>query len=348
MTRRRPDPMALLRLRYVKEYADRTGRVRRYFRRRGMPSVALPGEPGSRDFMAAYQAAMEAAPIRTARHGAGTFGSLVTAYYQAVEFANLKPSSQKLYRLVLDGMVETHGHRMTHDLPANKVRVILEAIGKTRPGMANLTRAILRRVMRFAVETGWRNDNPVAGIRPYKLLSRHTWTEAELAAYEARWPLGTRERLAYALLLYTGQRAGDVVRMRRSDISSGAIHVVQQKTGAELSITLHAALLTAIKAGPSKGIYLIGDEHGRPIKRPALTALVKKAAATAGLSAHCLPHGLRKAILRRLAERGSSSKEIAAVSGHRTLKEIERYTDAADQARLSASAIGKLSEDGGV
>lgn len=340
--------MAKLVLRYVKEYRDRTGRLRRYFRRRGAPAVALPGEPGSREFMAAYQAAMDAPPVRSARHAAGTFGALVTAYCQAVEFANLKASTQKLYRLVLDNLVEAHGHRMVHDLPPNKVRTIIETIGRTKPGMANLTRSILHRVLRYAVETGWRNDNPAAGIRPYKLASRHTWTEADLSAYEARWPLGTRERLAYALLLYTGQRAGDVVRMRRADISGGAIHVVQQKTGASLTITLHAALLTALKAGPTNGLHLIGDEHGRPIKRPALTRLVKRAAADAGLPSHCLPHGLRKAILRRLAERGASSKEIAGVSGHRTLKEVERYTNAADQAKLAAAAIGRLKEDGGV
>jgi integrase len=56
----------------------------------------------------------------------------------------------------------------------------------------------------------------------------------------------------------------------------------------------------------------------------------------------CVAHGLRKAALRRLAEHGSTTKEIAAVSGHRSLSEIERYTAKADQAGLAHSAIGKL------
>jgi integrase len=60
------------------------------------------------------------------------------------------------------------------------------------------------------------------------------------------------------------------------------------------------------------------------------------------LPPRCVPHGLRKAIMRRLAEHGSSAKEIASISGHRTLKEIERYTASADQVRLSKAAMAKL------
>jgi integrase len=181
----------------------------------------------------------------------------------------------------------------------------------------------------------------------YKLGTHHTWTEAELDAFEARWPLGTRERLAYDLLLYTGQRVGDVVRMRRSDIVQGAVVVVQDKTAEPLKIQIHPALARALKAGPSNGIYLIGDATGRPIQRRGLSSLIVKAAKLAGLPRKCVAHGLRKAILRRLAEHGSSTKQIQAVSGHRTLTEIERYTRQADQRKLAKSAIGRLPDRGG-
>jgi integrase len=53
-------------------------------------------------------------------------------------------------------------------------------------------------------------------------------------------------------------------------------------------------------------------------------------------------HGLRKAALRRLAEHGSTVKQIQAVSGHRTLTEIERYTQQAEQQRLAKAAIALL------
>ena len=70
-----------------------------------------------------------------------------------------------------------------------------------------------------------------------------------------------------------------------------------------------------------------------------LSAVVERAARAAGLPAKCVPHGLRKALMRRLAERGATTKQIASVSGHKTLKEVERYTAAADQARLARATI---------
>ena len=111
---------------------------------------------------------------------------------------------------------------------------MVEEIGAAKPAMANITRAVLRLLMQYAVETELRLDNPVTGLKAYRTGTRHTWTDDELSQFERRWPLGTRERLAFALALYTGQRSGDIVKMRRSDLSDGLIRVVQQKTGAEL------------------------------------------------------------------------------------------------------------------
>jgi integrase len=130
--------------------------------------------------------------------------------------------------------------------------------------------------------------------------------------------------------------------MRRADISGGAIAVVQQKTGVALSVPIHPELAAALKAGPANGLNLMGAPNGRPITSRALTDLMKRAAGAAGLPPECLPHGLRKAQMRRLAESGASTKQIASISGHKTLHEVERYTAAADQRRLSRGAIAKL------
>jgi enterobacteria phage integrase len=336
--------MTLIKLPYVKVYRDRHGRVRRYFHRKGQPDVALPGLPGSEEFAAAYQAALAAPPKARSRHAAGTLARLVEEYYQSVEFTNLKPSSRALYQGVLDPVAKRDGHRFVHDMPRDKVRKIIQEIGEKRPGMANLTRKALRRLLTYAVDNGWRTDNPVVGIPQYKLGTHHTWTDAELAAFEARWPIGTRERLVYALLACLGQRIGDTSQMKRGDIAGGAITVKQEKTGAELEIPLHPEVVTALREYPVKGIYLIGDKHGRPIGSRALSALMKRAIRAAGLPDRCVPHGLRKALMRRLAESSASTKEIASVSGHRTLAQIEDYTRAADQRKLSKSAMAKLAD----
>jgi integrase len=240
---------------------------------------------------------------------------------------------------------QKHGHRLVRDLEPNKARAIIHAIGSDRPGMANLTISILKKLMAYAMKIGMRDSNPVVGIDRYRQGSHHTWTEDELAAYEARWPLGTRERLAFALLLYTGQRVGDVSRLKRSDIAGGTLRLVQEKTGTPLTIPIHPALDRAIRAGPTNGINSIGDKNGRPMLAASLSGLVSRAAAVAGLPNRCKPHGLRKAILRRLAEHGATAKQIAAVSGHKTLGEVARYTRAADQAVLSKAAIDLLPDE---
>ncbi len=340
--------MTRIKLRYVSEYLDRHGKLRRYFRRRGGRSIALPGLAGSIEFMAAYQAALAVVspPPPSPKHViTGSLAAVTAAYLRSADFANLSPSSQRSYRVALKPILAAHGHRLVRDLPKEAARHVIEEIGATRPGMANLTRAVLSKVIAYAIETGVRSDNPFAGLKPYRLGTYHTWTDAEIAQFERRWPLGTRERLAFALLLYTGQRGGDVVKMVRSDIVDGRIRVAQDKarkgTTNELMIPIHPALARALQAGPVVGMqHIITDARGKPLR--AITELIERAAKLAGLPARCVAHGLRKATLRRLAEHGSTTKEIAAVSGHRSLAEIERYTARADQAGLARSAIAKL------
>ena len=337
--------MTRLRLKYVHEYIDRHGRVRRYVRKGGK-HIPLPGMPGSPDFMEAYQAALrlKPTPIVTTRNRESTLAALVERFLLSADFVNLKAASQKTYQKALGPVLSAHGHRLVGDLEIDKARKVIEDIGARAPGMANLTRSVLTKLFNYAVDIGLRRDNPFARVPRYKLGSYHTWTEDELLTYEARWPLGTRERLAYALLLYTTQRVGDAVRMRRSDVVNGALTIKQNKTSTELVIPLHPELLDAIKAGPSLGLYLIGDRRGRPITADRLSALVLAAARAAALPRECVPHGLRKAGIRRLAEHGATTKQIASVSGHKSLREIERYTAAADQKKLAQQAVRKLGQ----
>jgi len=345
--------MTRIKLKYVNEYRDRHGRVRRYFRRKGQRSIVLPGLPGSIEFMAAYQAALAIAapPPSSPKHViAGSLAAVAAGYFRSADFANLSPSSQRSYSVALKPILAAHGHRLVRELPKEAARHLIEDIGARRPGMANLTRSVLSKVVAYASETGIRIDNPFAGLKPYRLGTYHTWTDAEIAQFERRWPLGTRERLAFALLLYTGQRGGDVVKMRRSDIVDGRIRVAQDKarkgTVNELLIPIHPALARALQAGPVVGMtHLIANARGTPMQR--LTKFIAAATKAAGLPPRCVAHGLRKAALRRLAEAGSTTKQIAAVSGHRSLSEIERYTARADQAGLAQSAIAKLPDEEG-
>jgi integrase len=336
-------PMTSIRLKYIHEFRDRAGNLRRYVRRPGMRKVALPGLPGSPEFMEAYSAALSGQPMPKAKHGPGTLSDLVARYFTSSRFTNLSATSQATYRNALSKHCERDGHRMVHDLTPEKAEKIIAEIGATKRGLANLHRSILSAVFRYAVKLRMRPDNPfsVDVIEPYKLGSHHTWTDAELDAFRQRWPLGTRERLAFAVLLYTGQRVSDAVKLKRTDVMS----IRQTKTGAELRIPAHPALVRAIKAGPSNGVYIIGGENGQPMSDGALTKFMLRAIKKAKLPDQCVPHGLRKANQRLLAEGGATTKQMQAISGHRTLKETERYSAAANQASLAAAAIALMPDE---
>jgi integrase len=107
---------------------------------------------------------------------------------------------------------------------------------------ANTLRKVLRTMMKHAVEIGLRADDPTRDVRAIRVRSDgfHSWNDDEIAQFEKRHPTGTPARLALALLLYTGQRRSDVVRMGPQHIRNGVLGVRQHKTGFELAIPVHS------------------------------------------------------------------------------------------------------------
>jgi enterobacteria phage integrase len=343
--------MARIKLRYVHGYVDRHGKARFYFRRKGARRIVLPGLPGSDEFMATYQNCLDAkskpAPA-LARKIEGSFGRLVTEFYASKAFNhNLKASSQRNYRGVLESLVKNHGHRAVSMMTPEAVERIINRIGAEKPAMANLTRAVLRQLMKFAVKEKMTTLNPVLGVEAFEVGEHHCWNDAELRQFERHWKIGTRERLAYALLLYTAQRVGDVASRTRSHVQDGEIYVVQEKTGAELWIPIHPELATALKGYPANGLALVGKANGQPLTTQGLSLLMSRAIDDAGLPGRCVPHGLRKALMRIMAESGATAKEIAGISGHKTLRQIEHYTKAADQRILARAAMDKVRTNSG-
>src|SRR5262245_829721 len=213
-----------------------------------------------------------------------------------------------------------------------------------RPGAARNLLSALRVLMDLAITEGIRSDDPTAGIKRPKLSKDgwHTWEEPEIEQYEARHPIGTRARLAFALALYTGQRSSDLIKMGMQHVRDGQISVAQQKTGARVWIPLHPDLKAILDATPSAHLVFIVTEHGRPYANAkSFGNAVGKWEKAAGL-AECPWHGLRKACARRLAEAGCTAHEIMSITGHTTLAEVERYARAASQKKLAAAAMKKV------
>jgi integrase len=329
---------------YCNGFLDRHGKARWYFRRAGFKKVPLPSLPWSPEFMAAYEQALagQRAAVGAERIIPGTLRALAVSYFASPAFRTTRPSTQYSYRNIIDRLCAEHGDKRVAFLQRDHVIKLLAARAAT-PGAANALRRSLRALMRHAVEIGMRSDDPTRDVRKLptgNCEGYHSWTEGEIEQFERHHPVGSRARLAFALLLYTGQRRSDVVRMGRQHFSDNAICVRQVKTGREVWIPVHEALAPILAEASANLTFLLTDQ-GKPYTAAGFGNWFRDQCRAAGLSG-CSAHGLRKAAARRLAEAGCTTHEIAAITGHASLKEVARYTEAVDRRRLAASAMAKV------
>jgi integrase len=268
--------------------------------------------------------------------------ALRVSYLNSPNFRSLAPSTQSAYRSIIDRLCEATGNHRVAMLERKHV-VNMMAARSDQPTTANDLRKVLRAMMQHAIEIGLRQDDPTRETKAIRVKSDgfHSWTEDEISQYEAKHPIGSRARLAFALLLYTGQRRSDVARMGRQHVRDGLLHVKQAKTGAELWIPVAPQLQEIIDASPVNQLTFVVTELGKPFHSNSFSNWFRLECDKAGLP-HCSSHGLRKACARRLADAGCTQHEIAAITGHASLKEVVRYTKGADQKRLAGSAMQKL------
>jgi integrase len=333
---------------YVHAFVDRHGKARYYFRRPGYKRVPLPGLPWSPEFMSEYEGAMkgERAPrveIGANRSRPGTVTAAVVGYFGSLAFASLADGTRRIRRQTLERFRAEHGDKGIATLARTHIERMINAKAAT-PGAAINFLVALRGLMRHAVAVGLRADDPTVGVRcpTFRSAGFYTWSEHDVAAFEATHPIGTQARLAFALLLYTAQRRSDVIKMGRQHVREGLVRIRQSKTGTELVIPVHPELQAVLDATPAEHLTFLTTHGGRPFHPDVFTRWFKVQCRQSGLPARASVHGLRKAACRRLAEAGASANVIASISGHRTLREVERYTAAADQARLARQGIEAL------
>lgn len=225
-------------------------------------------------------------------------------------------------------------------------RHVVNLLADKTPAQAMHWLTALRGLMRWAVAAGVRSTDPTTGVKAprYSTPGHHSWTEDEIAQFEQKHPPGSLPRLALMLLLYTGQRKSDVVRMGVGMLHGNALCFTQQKTGRYLEVPIHGALAPELlSVAPTfivnqRGVAYTADTFGKAFRRWCDEA---------GLPERCTSHGLRKAACRRLAEAGCTAPQIASISGHTTLSEVQRYIAAAKQAKLARSAMERIGNPSG-
>ena len=293
--------------------------------------------------MAAYQAAMASAPaaIGAKRNVPGTVAYVVAAYLDSQShFGRLAPGTRAMQRAILERFREAHGGLPFRTMPPKFIAWLLD---QKKPHAARNWFKTIRALCRFAIALGIRSDDPTRDVALPKIKTdgHHTWTPDEIAQFEAHHAIGTKARLAFALLRFTMQRRGDVIHMGRQHVRGGELHVTQQKTGVVLVLPVHPELAAIIEATPGDHLTFLVTKSGKPYAGTDFSEQFRAWCNEAGLPARCTAHGLRKAGLTWGADQGWSAHELQAWGGHKTLKEVERYTKAADQRRAARAALNR-------
>jgi integrase len=330
--------------RYVSAFKDRHGKERIRFRRTGWQTHYAVAELGSAEFTQEYHSWIAGGKIQVGKDRAepGSFDDLITRYYKSPAFTDLKTSTQATYRGELERFRANYGGRRVKTMSARNVAKLMENMVGTKSAANNLKKR-LSQLFDFAILLGLRRDNPAKPVRGYRIKSGgfQTWQEEQIAAFEARHPIGTTARLAFDLALYTAQRRSDVRAMGPQHVENGKIRVRQLKTGKTLLIPIHPRLAESIATTPTGHLAYIVSERGAPYTKESFGMWFAKRVKEAGLSGYSL-HGLRKAASRRMAEVGLSNQLIKSITGHTSDSEVARYTRDAEQERMADLAMEGL------
>lgn len=325
----------------VTTYKDRHGRARYRFRKKGCPPYTFRHAPGTEGFREEYEKARNASMEPAQRFHPFTYDALCASYYRTAKWLGMKPSSQRTYRGIIERFRKTNGHKDARRVTTAAIDAKLAKMAST-PAAANNLRKTLAKLHRHAIKLGWRVDNPVTATDGYKPgKGWHCWTEGEIATFEARWSLGTRERLAMALLLHTALRRSDMVTVGRQHRQGDEFYLRHEKNDSGTIIPIAPELAAAIDALDTGHLTYLVTEFGKPFTANGFGNWFRTRCDMAGLP-QCSAHGLRKAMSRRLAESGATPLEGRAITGHKTDKQFAYYAEQANRRVLAGTAMGKV------
>jgi integrase len=320
----------------------RHGRVVWFVRIDKGPRIRIRGDYGTPEFLAAYQAAIDgkAAPDATS-FNAKTLGWLVEQYRQSSAWAKLSNATRRQRECILHAVVSTAGR----DSFSRVDTAAIERGVERRAAHPHAQRHFLqtmRGLFQWAVKAKHALSDPTRDLKTIRpATDGHTpWPQEWCDAFEARWSRGTRERLAYDVLLYTGFRVGDAVRVGRPHVRNGTITLRTEKSGTTVSIPILPPLQASIEAGPIGELTFIAGERRRPLSKEGFANWFREACRTAKVPGS--PHGLRKAAATRAADNGATEAELEAIFGWRGGHMASLYTRAANRAKLARQAASKL------
>jgi integrase len=300
---------------------------------------------GTPEFDAEYHAAMTARRPASGSAPAGTLAWLIERYRETPAWRDLSLSTRRQRETILAHIINSAGKQ-----PYGQITRATIVAGRDRrhatPAQARHFLETMRGLFRWATDSQLARTDPTAGVadpaRP-KNSGIPVWTEEEVAAYEQRWPLGTRQRVWLDLLLYTGLRRGDAVRLGRQHVRNGVATIKTEKTETEVTLPILPVLAETLKAGPCGDLTFVVGASGRPLDKRSFGNQFRKACRAAGVRRSA--HGLRKVAATRAANASATVAELEAIFGWTGGRMASLYTRAADRRQLAHRAMHKLANE---
>jgi integrase len=343
---------------FLHRHVSRHGKVVYYVklssRERGR-GIRIGGQYRGEEFMAAYHAAVRGSPITSkqliGKHGSGSVGWLINLYRHSRDWGELLSQGTRKQR----GPILKQIENAAGDLPIAAItrKKIEEGISARTPNQGRHFKNTASALFKWAVEQELHDRNPTNGIKVTRGDGEGhlAWPIEMIEQFEQRWPLGTKQRLVFDVLLYIGLRRGDAAQLGKQHVRSGVVHLMTEKSGGRMPIYIpvHPALAASLAACPSRGLAIIAKPDGTNYGKEALGNFFREAVRAAGIPVSkkgsdekgYSAHGLRKASATIAAESGATESELNAMFGWSGHQMAQLYTKKADRKRLAARVAAK-------
>lgn len=319
----------IIRIKGLKRYVDKTGRVRLYHRNTG---TALDPKLSGAELAIIVARLDRAKP----HHAANTFGGLLDSYQSSLRFTRLAARTQRDYNKIIAYLAPLRDKPLsTFDVPfIAKLRDKTFAI--KRAGFTNHMLAMLAGVFKHGIEYGHIKANPVAGIekaimpRDRKRKAR-PWAPEELAAVIPAAPIHLRVPLVMAAAY--GFRRSDIIALPRAVFDGAYITMDTGKTGRYMRLPATPAIAEFISANAGKN-FICENSRGMAWTDAGLSASMgkffKRCIAASIAKPGITMHGLRHTVSTRLREAGFDSNTARLYVGHEDPAMTEHYSSSAD------------------
>lgn len=302
-------------------YFDTGDKRKRYIR--------LP-DAGDVEFGTKYAAYLSVRRKRENLKAVITFKELASRYQLSPKYLKRSQGTQRTYLPYIVRMIDMFGDWPASDIDRADIRALLDGL---QPGAQIMQISVAATLFTFGRENDFVTNKPTEDITIEHQAEPHEpWPESVIEQ-----ALQSSVRLPVALLYYTGQRIGDVCKMRWSDIEDGVITVHPQKGRRhrkELYIPIHSRLEAILAETPRSLTTIVCKPNGKPFTADAMRKAIRK---------HFdgyVPHGLRKNAVNALLEAGCSVSEVSSITGQ-TMQIVEAYAKSRNNKLLAKKAMSK-------